>query len=187
MSATKIMIIRHAEKPGAAGAPFGVDADGNRDPEELTVRGWQRAGALVRFLSPVAGQFSDQRLAKPNKIFASGVGRHSKSKRPSHTVTPLAAFLGQTVDLGHVKGEEDSVVQAAIAASGAVLICWEHEAIPALANKIIGTAANSPQQWPGDRFDIVWVLNRPAGASWSFHQVPQLLLSGDSLTVISSS
>ena len=32
---TKIMIIRHAEKPPASGEPFGVTADGDRDAESL--------------------------------------------------------------------------------------------------------------------------------------------------------
>jgi len=51
MPAQKIMIIRHAEKPEHHG-PRGVDENGNEDKESLTVRGWQRAGALVQFFGP---------------------------------------------------------------------------------------------------------------------------------------
>lgn len=47
MPATKIMLIRHAEKPRDDGSVRGVAADGRQDPEELVVRGWQRSGALA--------------------------------------------------------------------------------------------------------------------------------------------
>lgn len=77
MAATKIMLIRHAEKPN--GGTHGVDPSGERDDEDLTVRGWQRAGALARLFLPASGTFSDPRLATPHTIFASGAGKHSKS------------------------------------------------------------------------------------------------------------
>ena len=51
MPAQKIMIIRHAEKPEHHG-PRGVDENGDEDKKSLTVRGWQRAGALVQFFAP---------------------------------------------------------------------------------------------------------------------------------------
>jgi hypothetical protein len=52
MTANKIMVIRHAEKPDDSGTVFGVTTEGLQDPEELTVRGWQRAGALATFSHP---------------------------------------------------------------------------------------------------------------------------------------
>ena len=55
------------------------------------------------------------------------------------------------------------------------------EAIPAIANQILGNDTTVPQTWPGDRFDLVWVFDWNAGAeSYTFTQVPQLLLAGDS-------
>jgi hypothetical protein len=54
MSARKIMIIRHAEKPDPSANIVGVTEGGDVDKDDLTVRGWQRAGALVRFFNPVA-------------------------------------------------------------------------------------------------------------------------------------
>ena len=44
------MVIRHAEKPDDAGTISGIDVNGNQNREELTVRGWQRAGALARII-----------------------------------------------------------------------------------------------------------------------------------------
>ena len=40
MTASKIMVIRHAEKPDDAGTVFGVSVEGNQDPEALIVRAW---------------------------------------------------------------------------------------------------------------------------------------------------
>jgi hypothetical protein len=56
---------------------------GDQDGEELTVRGRQRSGALVRFFAPAGGSRVDNRLATPQFIFASGTAPHSKSLRHS--------------------------------------------------------------------------------------------------------
>ncbi len=42
-----ISIIRHAEKQLGDAPPQGISIDGTADPELLTPRGWQRAGALI--------------------------------------------------------------------------------------------------------------------------------------------
>ena len=178
MSTTKIMIIRHAEKPSKDGSIVGISDKGNPDPEELTVRGWQRAGALVRFFAPASNQFSHPALAKPDVIFASRVAPHSKSFRAQHTVSVLAAFLGIDLNLSHAKGEEDALVTDALSQSGTVLIAWEHEAIPGIVGGLVRANRSIPQNWPDDRFDIVWIVN-PSSAS-DFTQVPQMLLPGDS-------
>jgi hypothetical protein len=189
MPADKIMIIRHAEKPSDDGTIQGVDAAGNANAEELIVRGWQRSGALVRLFAPRDGKFVDPHLAQPQTIFASEVGKHSKSLRPQHTVLELANVLEMSLDLRFKKGDEAALVQAALAAAGPVLIAWEHEDItPAIVNAIVGNDTTCPQKWPGDRFDMVWVFDlKSSGTGWDFSQVPQLLLSGDSSAPISSS
>lgn len=184
MAATKIMIIRHAEKPSDDGSINGVTQSGTKDPEELIVRGWQRAGALVRFFAPADGHFVNSQLATPDTIFASKVAHHSPSFRPQHTVMLLADFLHKSIVQTHIKGEEEALVADALAASGTVLISWEHEAIPKLGNLITGNSTTCPQKWHGSRFDLVWVFNRPnASAGWTFAQVLQLLLPGDSAEI----
>jgi len=184
MAATKIMIIRHAERPSDDESTVGVTAEGKQEAEELTVRGWQRAGALIRFFAPAGGHFADPHLATPDIIFASKVQHHSPSYRPQHTVQPLADFLHKTVVLTHAKSEEKALVDDALAADGTVLISWEHEAIPQIGNMIIGNNTTCPQTWHGSRFDLVWVFDRLNGSDrWTFAQVPQLLLPGDSSDV----
>jgi len=177
MPTTKIMLIRHGEKPDADFK--GVSAKGKEDPDELIVRGWARSGALVRLFAPRDGSFVDPHLAQPKTIFASAIGKHSGSLRPQHTVLALAKALGVELDLRFPKGDEADLAKAAVAATGPVLIAWEHEGIPDIANKIFGNGTTCPQKWPGDRFDMVWVLDK-SGRNWSFAQVPQLLLAGDS-------
>jgi len=186
MAVIKIMLIRHAEKPDDAGTTAGVAQSGARDPEELIVQGWQRSGALARFFSPIDGHFSDSRITTPNVIFAAAVAKHSKTLRPQHTVLCVADLIGLQLDLSHPKGDEDALVADALARDGVVLIAWQHEAIPGIANQILGNTTTCPQAWSGDRFDLVWVFDRlPNDQGWAFTQVPQMLLPGDKKDSIS--
>jgi hypothetical protein len=183
MTASKIMVIRHAEKPDDAGTVFGVTVEGDQDPEELTVLGWQRAGALATFFAPPDDHFRDQRIEKPLAIFASRAAPHSKSLRPQHTVEPLAELIGQErLRLDFAEGEEQQLVAAAIAVDGVALISWHHETIPAIKDLLLGDRS-PPRKWDKERFDLVWVFTRTA-ASWRFEQVPQLLLAGDKSNLI---
>ena len=186
MPASKIMIVRHAEKPTDPGDTpeiDGVSASGRQDPEDLVVRGWQRAGGLVRLFAPRDGHFVDPHLATPQTIFASGVAHHSKSLRSQHTVLELASVLTLQLKTQFVKDDYNAMADAASATNGVVLIAWEHQDIPAIGNRITGNNTTVPQNWPGHRFDIVWVFDRH-GPVWTFSQVPQLLLSGDNATAI---
>ncbi len=184
MSSTKIMLIRHAEKPTQH--TNGVSMDGTIDAEDLSVLGWQRAGALIGLFDPPAGKGCRTGLAIPQHLFAAGVGKHSDSLRPEHTLVPLSAKLVIETDTQYLKGDEKKVAAAAVAAGGVVLISWEHLNIPKLAEAIFPGGPH-PEVWPDDRFDVVWVFDRTetgAGAGWVFSQVPQLLLAGDRSSVI---
>jgi broad specificity phosphatase PhoE len=180
MPATKIMLIRHAEKPDDKDG--GVDQKGKPDKHDLIVRGWQRAGALVQFFANPRDPNSA--ITRPATIFATEPNSGSESNRPLHTVTPLAKFLDLNIDSAIAEGSEDALVQAVVAANGVVLIAWHHEKIPAIANLILQNQS-APQKWPSNRFDVVWIFSRAAAnGPWSFSQVRQLLLSGDSSTLI---
>src|SRR5271166_6543976 len=95
MPPRKLMLIRHGEKePDSGPPPYGIDADGEQDKHSLSPRGWQRAGALVRFFRNA----SAEGVETPDAVYASKVGAVvvvadgkdvSKSLRPQQTVTPL--------------------------------------------------------------------------------------------------
>jgi hypothetical protein len=125
-------------------------------------------------------------LARPEFIFASAAADdprlgNSKSRRPGETVTPLARLIGRDVDLTFSKGQEKAVAKAAQACSGPVLIAWQHENINAIAHSILGSPEIAPQIWPDDRFDLIFVFTLdPLDGTYSFAQVPQQLLAGDS-------
>jgi broad specificity phosphatase PhoE len=182
--ATKIMIIRHGEKPSDDGSIRGVDENGAHDPNELSVQGWRRAGALIRLFAPLNGTFAHPALATPGTIYACAPDDHAKSLRSQHTVTPLAEFLKLPVNLQFHKGHEDKLAQAVTATQGVVLIAWEHDAIPAIVAGIAGNGHTGPHKWPDPRFDLVWVLEHNAASGWTLAQAPQLVLPGDREDVV---
>ena len=166
MSAPKILLIRHAEKPDETGS--GVMAEGRPSDKSLNVRGWQRAGALVPFL---AGSNT------PRFLFAS----HSSSDRPRETLLPLSAKLGIAINTDYGKGDEERLSEAAKACGGVVLISWQHEFMAAVANAVLGDRTTAPQEWPKNRFDVVWMFTlEEATETYAFSQMPQMLLAGDS-------
>jgi hypothetical protein len=172
-----IMIIRHAEKPSGSGAPHGIDADGKHDSHSLTVRGWMRAGALVQLFAPSVGTIRPG-LARPSAIYASD-SSGTEGQRPRETVTPLAARLGLPVSTQYARGSEPELAKACVSRPGPTLICWQHGEIPAILAEFGRIRPAAPKKWPGNRFDLVWILT-PSRDGWTFTQVPQLVLDGDS-------
>lgn len=167
-----IYIIRHGEKPAdpppvdpgqpppTPAAPFGVGYQGIQDEHSLLPRGWQRSGALAVLFAPALG-----------------------------APQGLSDRLGLQITSDFAEGQESQLIASVVSTySGVVLICWEHQHIPALASSvpaIPGTAI--PQKWPGDRFDVIWTFTLVPGAApaqYTFGQIPERLLSGDMSTVI---
>lgn len=188
-----IYIIRHGEKPEeeahrrSAPAHRGVDFLGNQDEHSLLPRGWQRSGALAALFDPSRGPLRPglqvpRMLVSPSYGDRSRTGRH----RTHQTISGIAERLGIAIAADFPKGQEPQLA-AALAKSGpgAVLVCWDHAHIPALATAlplVRGTVI--PRVWPDDRFDVIWSFTLVGSEAYSFGQVPQLLLSGDADTVI---
>lgn len=174
------MLIRHAEKPPDSGKPHGVLFDGDMDGESLTVRGWQRAGALVQLFAPADGVFADKRVAMPGYLYAAPSAKHGHSRRPQQTISALGDALGITLDTRFEKGQEGDLAVDVLGRSGVVLICWEHQHIPDIVRSIVPGGDMAPSHWPDDRYDLVWVLDLDhASGQYTFAETQQQLLAGD--------
>ncbi|MGI4745145.1 MAG: phosphoglycerate mutase family protein [Janthinobacterium lividum] len=172
MPPNQILFIRHGEEH----AETGITETGRPDEHSLTVRGWQRAGALV-------GLFGrDERSGlRPDAIYASSVAPGSESWRPGQTVAPLVAYLqahgGLFYNDAYGKNDIEALMADVLTRSGTVLIAWEHSRIADCIAALPG-APETPGKWPSERYDLVWQFRRN-GEGWIFREVPQLLLSGD--------
>jgi hypothetical protein len=197
-----IYIIRHGEKPPdpppagpgrpppTPAPPFGVDDQGIQNAHSLLPRGWQRSGALTVLFDPALGP-PQAGLQTPAALLSPSYGDPVKTAahRTHQTIQGLSDRLGIPIISAFAEGQEPQLAASVVSDySGVVLICWEHDHIPALASSlptIGGTAI--PQKWPGDRFDVIWTFTLVSGAlpaQYTFGQVPQQLLSGDADTVI---
>ncbi|MFB7629675.1 hypothetical protein ACFC0M_01800 [Streptomyces sp. NPDC056149] len=173
---TVIMIIRHGEKPDKHHP--GIDEHGHEDHKSLTQRGWDRANGLPKLFDPPAGKPLPAGLQRPRTLYAAtDQGPNAGAHRMRQTVTPLAHHMGLKVDLDYAESEESNLAKAALAATGPVLICWEHSRIPDIVDALGASDTGVPHKWP-DRFDLVWVFTHTKG-SWAFRQVNQHLLPGD--------
>ena len=166
---TKVLIIRHGEKPGKPGI------DGADDSPDLSTRGFERAAALAVYVPATFGP--------PDFLFATEATKHSN--RPVETITPLAKALGIEINSKHADDDfqkvADDIKSNAKYAGKLVLICWHHGKIPKLTTKLDGSPPFDP--WPDDVFDRVWSLALPVppGATGiPVQNIPQMLLFGDS-------
>ncbi len=174
------MIVRHAEKPAKSG------------DKSLSVRGWQRAGALAVLFAPGPRNPLCQGCAQPDWIYASGT-LTSDSLRPQQTVQPLAEKLGLEINTSFNPSKkqdpgiprEAGLIGEVLTKSGVVLISWQHEFIPAFGSHIpLAPGVTYPAEWSSDRFDLIWVLDLAPGAEedspvYRFAELPQKLLASD--------
>jgi hypothetical protein len=198
-----IYVIRHGEKPAdpapvAPGEPeptpdppFGIDFEGVENPHSLIPQGWQRSGALTDLFAPTLGPLQAG-LRSPATLLSPSYGDLDKTMehRTYQTIQGLSDRLGIPIVSDFAEGQERQLAASVVSiGSGVVLICWEHDHIPALATAlptVSGTVI--PQPWPGDRFDVIWAFTlvpESDPAQYTFAQIPQQLLAGDTDTVIS--
>ena len=197
-----IYVIRHGEKPpdpppadpghtpSQSAPPFGVDYQGNQDAHSLLPRGWQRSGALAVLFDPALG-VPRAGLQVPAALLSPSYGDPAKTTvhRTYQTIQGLSGRLGLQIASDFTEGQEPQLAASVVSTcSGVVLICWEHGHIPALASSLPAVPGTViPQQWPGDRFDVIWTFTLVPGSArpqYTFGQIPQQLLSGDTDTTI---
>jgi hypothetical protein len=151
---TKIMLIRHAEKPTDSpdkSGPWDVKEDGTSGKgHSLIVAGWERAGALIGFFAPYKTVPAKSKIATPDYIYAANP--KGESERPCETVTPLARWLKYTpssprFNLSYDIGEDEKkLADDVLQHSGSVLICWEH-------NNIIKIVENINEKYPISNYE----------------------------------
>ncbi|MFZ0187004.1 MAG: hypothetical protein WAL72_08680 [Streptosporangiaceae bacterium] len=187
-----VYIIRHGEKPEDLApkhppADSGVDYRGNQNEHSLLPRGWQRSGALAALFDPTHGPLRAG-LRVPRMLISPSYGHAIKTAehRTHQTIRGLSDRLGVEIRTDFAKGQEPQLATAVLnSGPDAVLICWEHGHIPALASALpLVSGTVIPNSWPDDRYDVIWTFTLTADATYAFGQVPQLLLSGDDDTVI---
>jgi len=184
-----IYIIRHAEKP--LKPPLsGVDFEGGQNEHSLLPRGWQRSGALAALFHPDFGPVRAG-LRTPTALVAPSWGHPGKTAahRSYQTIQGLSERLGVPITCRFAQGEEQQLADSLVRShSGVVLICWEHKHIPVIASSLPVVGATAiPRKWPADRYDVIWsftLVPEPGPVRYAFGQIPQLLLAGDSGTVI---
>ena len=182
-STATIYLIRHGEKPPKIPPPHGLTAAGEHDDDHsLTIRGWQRAGALMTLFAPVDQQFRagfahPDRLVAPKYTDAPAV-----DERTHQTIDVIRQQTGYTVEMPCKVAEKDDKLKAVgrtlATYTGVTLVCWEHDDLQPIAQGVAPNADIPP--WDGDRFDMVWVFTSDTGPDgFDFTQIPQLLLPGD--------
>jgi broad specificity phosphatase PhoE len=174
MAAQRIILLRHAEKPSPDGRVQGVDANGQPNPNELSIRGWQRAGALARFFAPGGGN-----LGVPDALYAGAPTLDHPSRRSISTLEPLAQRLALPLDRSFSRNDEASLLETMSERDGLVLVAWDHRGLCRIANALMGSSEATPQSWPNQCFDRFWVFSRRDGG-WDFESRAQRLLAGDS-------
>ncbi|MBO9512622.1 MAG: histidine phosphatase family protein [Variovorax sp.] len=181
-AARTLLVIRHAEKSTPDHVVRAVDEFGRPNEHELSVLGWQRAGALAALLGN-ANRLHESGLRQPTHLFAARPTPQTPSVRAVRTLQPLADVLGLPISLEFCVGAEGELVDRLRTLDGCALVAWEHTAIIGIATLLLGTNAEVPVCWPEDRFDLVWAFTGK-GANWRLTQIPQLLLAGDRSEVI---
>jgi hypothetical protein len=183
-----VYVIRHGEKPqDVPPRHSGVDYRGSQNEHSLLPRGWQRSSVLAGLFDPAHGPLRAG-LRVPRTLISPSYGHPGKTAdhRTYQTILELSDRLGVPITADFAKGKEPQLA-AAVLDSGpdAVLICWEHSHIPALASALpLADGTIIPKSWPDDRYDVIWTFTLTPGATYAFGQLPQLLLSGDATTVI---
>jgi hypothetical protein len=103
-----------------------------------------------------------------------------------HTAEATAKRLKLEVVDSHTHGNEEDLVKEVLSRPEPALIVWHHGTMTKLAEHFpIVNIHEVPKHWPDDRFDLIWVLERQAGAElkYRFAIVPQMLLADDVETV----
>lgn len=160
----EILLIRHAEKP--------------KHGNELSERGWERARALPS-LFETRPELLEYGL--PAALYGMAPDHAGGSVRSIQTLKFVSERLGLPV---HTEFTADDIVKlkdtvrADTNLNGKlIVICWNHDGIPALAEAF---GMEGVGKWPGTVFDRAWKITFDAAGAAVMQDLPQSLLPGDS-------
>ena len=63
------------------------------------------------------------------------------------------------------------------------MVSWQHGGIPEIVDAFPHVTPDPPEDWPDDRYDVVWTLTKNADG-WHFAQLPERVLPQDQIRVI---
>lgn len=175
MAPQRILCLRHAEEPAKpvdAHGP-GFDANGRND-SALSIRGWQRAGALAATeLCHLLEGTSRDRVA----IFVPDYDGEPERHRSHQTVVPLSQRLGVEIRHPCNKEEVEKLQEAVLQHDGVAVVCWQHAGLARFARALIDDPG---LEWPAGRYDLIWDL-RPDGSDGTYtcDRIAQKLLADD--------
>ena len=141
-SSLRVIIVRHAEKPDKG--------------DNLSCEGLNRALALPDVL------YSKFKL--PDYIFVPSLntGKTTGTARMYQTIVPFAVKYNLNIDTKFDVGKEKALCQSILKKSGTVLVVWEHNNIPAIAQEL-GVTADKKLKWKGSDFDSIWIITYKDG------------------------
>jgi len=178
-----VFIVRHGEKTEKK-EPVRFEQWYFKDSKPLSVRGWQRAYALVPYFSMDSAII--EKYGHIKALFAPKPDNFYKSVRPIQTITPLSKALHMDINsyfaLDHngIPGLVKHIKEAESLHNEVVLIAYEHDHIPDLLKAF--KVKNYLTKWPNNVFDWVVILefDTRTGECVAYSIQPQQLLFGDS-------
>ena len=153
MTPNKILIMRHAEKPDAAG------------DIHLAPKGLARAQHLETYIPATFG--------RPLSLFATK--KSPDSNRPWETIEPLSRSIGVDIDDSFADREYEALAAKILTdpkyQNALVLICWHHEKIPKLALALGAPPGSVPDPWSPNVYNLILVLDLAAATEPSVSKV----------------
>ncbi|MGH3669750.1 MAG: hypothetical protein ACRDSH_03815, partial [Pseudonocardiaceae bacterium] len=129
-------------------------------------------------------------LRTPSTLFSPDYGNLTRvvAHRTYETIQALSQRINVPIETPFPEGKETELIHRILdSSSQVVLICWEHHRIPTLAAAIPTLPRTViPAAWSKKRFDLIWCFTRSPGTTqlYTFTQIPQQLLNGDTDTII---
>lgn len=136
----RVVIIRHGEKPNTG--------------DNLSCKGENRALLLAEVLH--------RKFNVPDYLYVPSIGQKKSDShaRMFETIIPFAVKYGLTINSTLAVDAYSAAADQVLHKSGTVLMVWQHDTIPALAEAL---GVKSPQKWKGKDFDTIWIITYTGG------------------------